>query len=99
MLTPTEFASLWSNGKSFAKDPPNTAVKLGGRVNFNTVEIINVTAKDESGVPDTMHLIFRHPTDKGWGGPLADEFCTSTAGTTTALTLLVNPVDPSAYYD
>jgi len=89
-LTADEFASFWERGTSFASDPPNTAVKMGSRINFNTVEIINVTKTTDPTVAETLHLVFRQPTANGWGGLNADKFCISKTGISTPLTLFVD---------
>lgn len=89
-LTATEFAKLWEkdDGKnSFHDDPPNTAVKQGTKIGFNTVEITDVTYTESK-----LTLTLRKPTSN-WGGPNADNFCTSTALIATtpgALSLFVD---------
>jgi len=89
-LTPTQFAKLWdkADGKnSFHDDPPNTAVKQGTKVGFNTVEITDVTHTNTK-----LTLTLRKPT-ANWGGPNPDAFCTATADismTPGALSLFVD---------
>ena len=85
-LTPTEFASLWNksdSGNSFYHDPPNTAVKRGGVLGFNTVEIVDATA-----TATKLTLTLRKPTAR-WGGPNPEDFCKAT--TEDPMTLFVDP--------
>lgn len=73
-LTPPEFASLWDksdHGNSFHHDPPNTAVKQGGAIGFNTVEITTVSA-----TTNQLTLTLRKPTTT-WGGANPELFCQS----------------------
>ena len=89
-LTPTEFAKLWdkADGKnSFHDDPPNTAVKQGTKIGFNTVEITDVAY-----TLTQLTLTLRKPTSN-WGGPNPGDFCTSSASIATtpgALSLFVD---------
>jgi len=85
VLTPTDFAKLWdpkSEGNSFHDDPPNTAVKQGGKIGFNTVEITAVT-----NTASKLTLTLRRPT-ASWGGPNPDDFCKAT--TTGAVSLFID---------
>ena len=92
-LTPTEFAKMWEKGdgkNSFHDDPPNTAVKQGNAIGFNTVEITDVTYTTTK----KLTLTLRKPT-KNWGGPNPDDFCKTATTTPGALSLFVD--DSSTY--
>jgi hypothetical protein len=87
VLTPTDFAKLWdpkSEGNSFHDDPPKTAVKQGGKIGFNTVEITAVTYATSK-----LTLTLRRPT-ASWGGLNPEEFCKITTPTPSPLNLFVD---------
>jgi len=83
-ITAYEFAMLWEDGGNFDNQPPNTAVKTGSLINFNTVEITHAKLEDAF-----LHMILQKPTDV-WGGMHADNFCANPLGIEGKITLFVN---------
>lgn len=77
-----EFASMWDDGKSFARDPPNTAVQVGHEINFNTVEVTDVKI-----INNELRLLLRKPTNV-WGGKRAEQFCKSSI--TTPISMFID---------
>jgi hypothetical protein len=84
VISAYEFAMLWEDGAVFDNNPPNTAVKTGSLINFNTVEITHAKFEDAF-----LHLVFKKPTDV-WGGLHADDFCANPSGIEGKITLFVN---------